>query len=89
MLVGQRTRSVLFFISLFSIYVIAGLVLVFLFNFYTGLMTYAHYTGCDPLRSGMITEKDQLVPFYVMDVLGHVKFMTGIFVAGIFAASLG
>ncbi|XP_055626052.1 sodium-coupled monocarboxylate transporter 1 [Toxorhynchites rutilus septentrionalis] len=68
---------------------ILGLVLVFLFNFYTGLMTYAHYAGCDPLRAGMITEKDQLVPFYVMDVLGHVKFMTGIFVAGIFAASLG
>ncbi|XP_058457015.1 sodium-coupled monocarboxylate transporter 1 [Malaya genurostris] len=68
---------------------IIGLVLVFLFNFYTGLMTFAHYTGCDPLRSGQITEKDQLVPFFVMDVLGHVKSMTGIFVAGIFAASLG
>ncbi|XP_053689993.1 sodium-coupled monocarboxylate transporter 1 [Sabethes cyaneus] len=68
---------------------ILGLVLVFLFNFYTGLMTFAHYAGCDPLRSGQITEKDQLVPFYVMDVFGHVKFMTGIFVAGIFAASLG
>ncbi|XP_055532452.1 sodium-coupled monocarboxylate transporter 1 isoform X2 [Wyeomyia smithii] len=68
---------------------ILGLVLVFLFNFYTGLLTFAHYAGCDPLRSGQITEKDQLVPFYVMDVFGHVKFMTGIFVAGIFAASLG
>lgn len=70
-------------------YAILGLVLVFLFNFYTGLMTFAHYHQCDPLRSGQITEKDQLVPFYVMDVFGHIPFMTGIFVAGIFAASLG
>ncbi|XP_055607191.1 LOW QUALITY PROTEIN: sodium-coupled monocarboxylate transporter 1 [Uranotaenia lowii] len=68
---------------------ILGLIVVFLFNFYTGLMTFAHYAECDPLRSGQITEKDQLVPFYVMDVFGHIKFMTGIFVAGIFAASLG
>lgn len=70
-------------------FAILGLVLVFLFNFYTGLMTYAHYAECDPLRSGQISEKDQLIPFYVMDVFGHIKFMTGIFVAGIFAASLG
>ncbi|XP_062552486.1 sodium-coupled monocarboxylate transporter 1 [Armigeres subalbatus] len=70
-------------------FAILGLVLVFLFNFYTGLMTFAHYSQCDPLRSGQITEKDQLVPFYVMDVFGQIPFMTGIFVAGIFAASLG
>ncbi|XP_001657719.2 sodium-coupled monocarboxylate transporter 1 isoform X2 [Aedes aegypti] len=70
-------------------FAILGLVLVFLFNFYTGLMTFAHYHQCDPLRSGQITEKDQLMPFYVMDVFGHIPFMTGIFVAGIFAASLG
>lgn len=70
-------------------FAILGLVLVFLFNFYTGLMTFAHYAECDPLRSGQISEKDQLVPFYVMDVFGHIKFVTGIFVAGIFAASLG
>ncbi|ETN66757.1 hypothetical protein AND_001451 [Anopheles darlingi] len=66
-----------------------GLIAVFLMNFYTGLMTFAHYSECDPLAAGQITAKDQLLPFYVMDVFGHIKFMTGIFVAGIFAASLG
>uniref|UniRef100_A0A182PZH6 Sodium/solute symporter n=1 Tax=Anopheles farauti TaxID=69004 RepID=A0A182PZH6_9DIPT len=66
-----------------------GLIAVFLMNFYTGLMTFAHYSDCDPLAAGQITAKDQLLPFYVMDVFGHIKFMTGIFVAGIFAASLG
>ncbi|XP_058122991.1 sodium-coupled monocarboxylate transporter 1 [Anopheles ziemanni] len=66
-----------------------GLIAVFLMNFYTGLMTFAHYSDCDPLAAGQITAKDQLLPYYVMDVFGHIKFMTGIFVAGIFAASLG
>ncbi|XP_049292413.1 sodium-coupled monocarboxylate transporter 1 [Anopheles funestus] len=66
-----------------------GLIAVFLMNFYTGLMTFAHYSDCDPLAVGQITAKDQLLPFYVMDVFGHIKCMAGIFVAGIFAASLG
>ncbi|XP_052859670.1 sodium-coupled monocarboxylate transporter 1 [Anopheles cruzii] len=66
-----------------------GLIAVFLMNFYTGLMTFAHYSECDPLAAGQIAAKDQLLPYYVMDVFGHIKFMAGIFVSGIFAASLG
>lgn len=68
---------------------ICGLVMVFLANFYTGLMTFAHYENCDPLMSGQIDASDQLVPFYIMDVFKHIKFFVGIFVAGVFAASLG
>lgn len=52
-------------------------------------MAFAHYKDCDPLKSGQISEIDQLLPFYVMDVLGNITFMSGLFVAGIFAASLG
>ena len=52
-------------------------------------MTFTSYVSCDPLRSGQISAQDQLLPFYVMDKFGHIPFMTGIFVAGIFAASLG
>lgn len=58
-------------------------------NFYTGLALYAHYIDCDPLKSGEIGGKDELLPFYIMDVFGHIPFVNGIFVAGIFAASLG
>jgi sodium-coupled monocarboxylate transporter 8/12 len=68
---------------------IFGLILVFVINFYTGLMTFAHYENCDPLKSGQISAIDQLLPFYVLDVLGNILFMPGLFVAGIFAASLG
>ena len=51
-------------------------------------MTFTHYKNCDPLKSGQITAIDQLLPYYVMDVFKH-RFVSGIFVAGIFAASLG
>ncbi|XP_070501308.1 sodium-coupled monocarboxylate transporter 1-like [Chironomus tepperi] len=66
-----------------------GLVSVFLVNFYTGIMAFAHYENCDPMKSGQIDAIDQLMPFYVMDMFGHIRFFVGIFVAGIFAASLG
>lgn len=59
-----------------------GLVTVFLVNFYTGLMAFAHYENCDPMKSGQIDAIDQLMPFYVMDVFGHITFFVGIFVAG-------
>lgn len=62
---------------------------VFLINFYTGLTVFKHYSECDPQRAGNIIEKDELLPFYIMDVFGHIKFVNGIFVAGVFAASLG
>lgn len=59
-----------------------GLVSVFLVNFYTGIMAFAHYENCDPIKSGHIDAIDQLMPFYVMDMFGHIKFFVGIFVAG-------
>lgn len=52
-------------------------------------MLYAHYKDCDPLKSTKIGARDELLPFYIMDVFKHLKFVNGVFVAGIFAASLG
>jgi solute carrier family 5 (sodium-coupled monocarboxylate transporter), member 8/12 len=61
---------------------ILGLVSVFLVNFYTRLLAFAHYENCYPMKSGQIDAIDQLMPFFVMDVFGHIKFYVGIFVAG-------
>lgn len=58
-------------------------------NFYTGLMTFTKYSTCDPLKAGKIDAIDQMIPFYVMETFGHFTSFAGIFVAGIFAASLG
>jgi uncharacterized sodium:solute symporter family permease YidK len=61
---------------------IFGLLTVFIVNFYTGLLAFAHYENCDPMKSQQIDEIDQLMPFFVMDVFGHIRFFVGIFVAG-------
>lgn len=70
-------------------FAIIGLSVVFLLNFYTGLMVFTHYADCDPLTVNRITAPDQLLPYYVITTYEEVYSIAGIFVAGIFAASLG
>lgn len=70
-------------------FAIIGLVIVFLMNFYTGLLVYTHYHDCDPFLSGKIDGTDQLLPFYIVNTYEKIYSIAGIFVAGIFAASLG
>lgn len=50
---------------------------------------FAHYENCDPLKAGKISGQDQLVPFYIQDTFSHFTAFSGIFVAGVFSASLG
>lgn len=66
-----------------------GLILVFTISFYTGMIMVAHYRHCDPLEAHDIEETDEMLPLYVISQMGHLKGVTGFFVAGIFAASLG
>ncbi|XP_028967632.1 sodium-coupled monocarboxylate transporter 1 [Galendromus occidentalis] len=53
-----------------------------------GLVIYAKYYDCDPLKAGYIHRTDQLMPFFVMDVLGSTPGLPGLFVAVIFSAAL-
>ena len=55
---------------------------------YTGLVIYATYYNCDPLTTKLAKKKDQLLPLLVMKILGDYRGLPGIFVAGIFSASL-
>ncbi|XP_045765978.1 putative sodium-dependent multivitamin transporter [Maniola jurtina] len=54
----------------------------------SGLSMYAVYEDCDPLASKRISAIDQLMPYYVVDVMKSVPGLAGLFVAGIFSASL-
>ncbi|XP_069358181.1 putative sodium-dependent multivitamin transporter [Maniola hyperantus] len=54
----------------------------------SGLSMYAVYKDCDPLASKRISAIDQLMPYYVVDVMKSVPGLAGLFVAGIFSASL-
>ena len=55
---------------------------------YNGLLIYATYHDCDPFTAKIIERKDQFIPLFVMDILGEFRGIPGIFVAGVFSASL-
>lgn len=54
----------------------------------SGLALYSYYKDCDPLLQGRIQSRDQLMPLFVVDAMGHLSGLPGLFVSGIFSASL-
>lgn len=55
---------------------------------FSGLLIYATYDSCDPLTAGRIKADDQLLPLYVMETVGHLTGVPGLFIAGVFGAAL-
>lgn len=55
---------------------------------FSGLVIYYFYRTCDPLLSRRITSRDQNMAIYISDALGHIPGIQGLFVSGIFSASL-
>jgi len=55
---------------------------------FTGLVLYSAYYNCDPIVSKKIASQDQLLPFYVMDMLSKFHGLPGLFVSGIFSGAL-
>jgi len=53
-----------------------------------GIVAYAFYRECDPKTYGRITRNDQIVPLFVMEVLGKYKGVPGLFTAAVFSAGL-
>lgn len=51
-------------------------------------MTFAYFSDCDPVATKQIKSYDELLPYFVMVVLGKHRALPGIFASGIFAASL-
>ncbi|KAG6444236.1 hypothetical protein O3G_MSEX003247 [Manduca sexta] len=54
----------------------------------SGLGIYAVYKDCDPLSYNGISAIDQLMPYYVVNAMTSAPGLPGLFVAGIFSASL-
>ncbi|XP_050302093.1 putative sodium-dependent multivitamin transporter [Anthonomus grandis grandis] len=55
---------------------------------FAGLCIYSKYFDCDPVKSGYISTSDQLMPYFVIDTMGKIPGLSGLFVAGIFSAAL-
>lgn len=54
----------------------------------SGLVIFHYYQKCDPLATGRIKARDQYMPIYVIDALSHIPGISGLFISGIFSASL-
>ncbi|EDV95092.1 sodium-coupled monocarboxylate transporter 2 [Drosophila grimshawi] len=66
----------------------AGVLILMALSGYNGLLIYATYQNCDPLTTKLAKARDQLLPLFVMDTLGEIPGMTGLFIAGVFSAAL-
>lgn len=65
-----------------------GLIIVKLISVFTGLIMFAKYHDCDPFLTKAISRTDQTLPYYVMDVAGHLPGLPGLFLAGLVSAAL-
>lgn len=70
----------------------AGVVLTFIIYIFLicilGYITYAYFADCDPLAAEAISARDQALPLLVQNVFSAYHGITGLFIAGVFAAAL-
>lgn len=55
---------------------------------FSGVVLYAVYKDCDPVSAGKITTYDKIMPYYVVEKVSEYPGFPGLFVSGIFSASL-
>lgn len=55
---------------------------------FSGLVLYAYYVHCDPVASGKIKSYDMMMPYFAKDRMTRIPGLTGLFIAGVFSASL-
>ncbi|XP_046660455.1 sodium-coupled monocarboxylate transporter 2-like isoform X2 [Homalodisca vitripennis] len=56
---------------------------------FLGLVMFSYYSSCDPLATGEVQRPGQLLPLFVKDIAGsHFHGLTGLFIAGVFSATL-
>lgn len=66
-------------------YYVFGLTLFLCICVYNGLVLFARYHDCDPLLSQKVKIKDQMMAFFVMEILRDMPGLAGVFIAGIFS----
>ncbi|XP_043561361.1 sodium-coupled monocarboxylate transporter 2 isoform X2 [Chiloscyllium plagiosum] len=65
-----------------------GLWVIIVCAVFSGLVMYSYYVTCDPWTAGFISASDQLMPYFVMEILGHLPGLPGLFVACAFSGTL-
>ncbi|KAB7493933.1 Sodium-coupled monocarboxylate transporter 2 [Armadillidium nasatum] len=70
------------------IYTFVGFVFLQILIFSGGLVTYASYAGCDPVLDGKIEKHNQVLSHFIVDKLGHMIGLPGIFTATLISSTL-
>ncbi|XP_055375052.1 sodium-coupled monocarboxylate transporter 2-like isoform X2 [Condylostylus longicornis] len=65
-----------------------GFCIIMSLNTLTGIVMFAKYFECDPVKTGVVEKADKLVPYFVQDIVGDFKGMPGIFISCVFSAAL-
>lgn len=65
-----------------------GIALIFFLSVFSGLLLYNKYMDCDPMIANIIKNQDQILPLYVMELVGFIPGLCGLFISGIFSAGL-
>lgn len=66
----------------------AGIIVTKFISCFSGLIMYAYYENCDPYTAKLIQKRDQLLPYYVLDVAGKLLGLPGLFISGVFSTAL-
>lgn len=61
---------------------------LFSLSWIAGMVIFADYINCDPLKLGYISKIDEIVPFYVEDKFTHIPGLLGVFMASLFNGAL-
>lgn len=65
-----------------------GLIFFLFLCGFLGIIMYAFYSSCDPKSFSLISASDQLLPLLVMDTLGDIPGVPGMFLSTIFSGTL-
>ncbi|EDW84257.1 uncharacterized protein Dwil_GK14044 [Drosophila willistoni] len=65
-----------------------GFIIIMFFNCFAGIIMFARYFGCDPMKAGLVSKPDKMMPFFIQDIMGNLMGMPGVFISCVFSASL-
>uniref|UniRef100_A0A0B7APP5 Sodium-coupled monocarboxylate transporter 1 n=1 Tax=Arion vulgaris TaxID=1028688 RepID=A0A0B7APP5_9EUPU len=65
-----------------------GLCIILYISCLIGMFMAAFYEKCDPMKAKFVDDPNQMLPMFVMDVLGDITGLPGLFVAGLFSGAL-
>ncbi|CAH1797654.1 unnamed protein product [Owenia fusiformis] len=57
-------------------------------NIMVGIVMFATYASCDPIKLGKVEKVDQMPAYLVVDLFGHLRGMSGLFIVTVIAAAM-